>query len=588
MTDAATQAPAARPEIRVLPEGVAAKVAAGEVVERPVSVVKELVENALDAGARRISIELEEGGVRLIRVSDDGCGMVERDAVLAFTRHATSKLRQAEDLERIATLGFRGEALPSVAAVATVELTSRVPGAVAGVHVRTEAGAVVEVRAAGAPVGTVVTVRDLFGPVPARRKFLKTPATELGHVADLVAHQALATLGVHFRLVHQGREVATYPAVKTIEERARQVFGAERVRGGRAFADERLGMRIEGFAFSPQTSFASGRYLQTFVNGRPIRDRGLLHAVSQGYGSLIPRGRWPGAVVCVRVPPADVDVNVHPAKREVRFRVARVVHDAVVGVIRAAIASGDEVAPPRTAAVAEALGRYVASKPAPEARLPLAAPPSVVPRQSPLVRMPERPAPVAGKLADLTFVGQIFRGYLVCEGRDRLVLVDQHAAHERIALDRLLAERRAGAIERQTLLIPATVELGTGRLEALVAAVDELRTLGFDIEPFGDATVLVRAMPALLGDADPALVVEDVADGLGELGSHAAAGETAEGILGRIACHSVIRVGRTLQPAEVAGLLGDLDQLSHGSSCAHGRPVSVEFSRSQIERMFGR
>jgi DNA mismatch repair protein MutL len=588
--------------VRVLPAAVAARIAAGEVVERPASVVKELVENALDAGARRVTVELEDGGLGLIRVADDGCGMVEADAVLAFTRHATSKLQTIEDLDRLATLGFRGEALPSIAAVAAVELTTRVRDAVAAVYVRTADGRVAEVRAAGAPAGTTVTVRGLFAPVPARRKFLKSVATEVGHVADLMARQALARVDVHLRVLHQGREVAAYRPVATLEERVRQVFGAERARGGRPFAEERLGMRVEGFAFSPQASFASSRYLQTFVNGRAARDRGLQHAVVHGYGSLIPRGRWPGAVVCLTVPPADVDVNVHPAKHEVRFRVARVVHDTVAATIRSAVAPvARESAAVRENGVAEALERYVASAPsrgatllggahahpaAPFARVPGGFVPAST---APPVADTIRPAPVsAGRYADLRFVGQVFRGYLVCEGRDRLVLIDQHAAHERLAFDALSAQYRRGGVERQTLLLPLTVELGAGRSETLAAAAADLLGLGFEVEPFGDATVLVRSVPALLGSADPRLLIEDLAESLEEVDARHAASGVAEAILARVACHSVVRVGRTLQPAEVQALLADLDTHAHGGSCAHGRPVSVEFSRAQVERMFGR
>jgi len=588
---------AARPRVQVLAEAVAAEIAAGEVVERPASVVKELVENALDAGARRVTVELEDGGLSLIRVSDDGCGMVDEDALLAFTRHATSKLRTAEDLARVLTLGFRGEALPSIAAVAAVELTSRVRDALAGVSVRAAPGRPPEARAAGTPAGTIVAVRDLFASVPARRKFLKSVATELGHVADLIARHALAAVDVHFRLLQQGREVAVYPPVATLAERVRQVFGAERVRGGRAFADERLGMRVEGFAFSPQVSFASARYVHALVNGRAVRDRGLQHAIVHGYGSLIPRGRWPGAVVRLALPPADVDVNVHPAKHEVRFRVARVVHDTVAAAIRGAVATGGGgPAETRASAVAEALARYVASAPAPAASLLAGDAPAAArapgrredgPR--PVAPAPRAaPAAAGGGLGGLRFVGQVFRGYIVCEGHDRLVLIDQHAAHERIALEHLRAERRRGAVERQSLLMPLPVELGAGRTEALAAAAGELAALGFEVEPFGEGTVLVRAVPALLGAADPRVVVEDVADALQEGGAARAAEEAAEAVLGRIACHSVVRVGRALQPAEVQALLADLDGLTHGSSCAHGRPVSVEFSRGQVERMFGR
>jgi DNA mismatch repair protein MutL len=593
--------------IRVLPEVLANQIAAGEVVERPASVVKELVENALDAGAGRIVVELEEGGTRLIRVTDDGAGMSAEDAPLAFLRHATSKIRDQADLWRIGTLGFRGEALPSIAAVAAVELVTRARGDAAGVQVRAEAGHVLDVHETGAAEGTMVTVRDLFAPVPARRKFLKSLQTELGHVVDLLTRISLAVPNVHVRLLHQGREVAVHPPVATLAERARQVFGAERVRGGRSFVDERLGITVEGFAFSPHLSFGSARYVYQYVNGRAVRDRALQHAVMEGYASLIPRGRWPGAIVKLTVPPSDVDVNVHPAKHEVRFRLAHVVHDTVLGAIRRVLAGSTGLGAGEhtdTAPVVTALRTY-----------PLRAQPPASPLLQGIQRAPygwtsvdERPAlvsdgppviptadfvPPAGalestKYAALRFVGQVFRGYLVCEGADRLVLVDQHAAHERVAFERLRAQHRAGAIERQALLLPVTVDLDPGQTEAVQVALEGLATLGFEIEAFGERAFLVRAVPALLGLDDPRLLLEDLADGLAAVGSHLSAAEALDTVLGRIACHSVIRVGRGLTGPEVERLLTDLDALTFGSNCPHGRPVSVEFTRGQVERMFGR
>ncbi len=600
--------------IRVLPEELAIQIAAGEVIERPASVVKELLENALDAGARRIVVELEEGGLRSIRVSDDGEGMSAADAVLAFTRHATSKIRAADDLMRIATFGFRGEALPSIASVASVELATRACDAGIATAVRAEGGTIVDVRDAGAPEGTTVTVRDLFAPVPARRKFLKSVATELGHIVELVTRESLAAPDVHFRLLHQGRELAAYPPVAGIEERARQVLGRDRVRAGRVLDDERLGMGIRGFLLSPQLSFASGRYVYTYVNGRAVRDRALTHAIVEGYASLVPRGRWPGAIVLVALPPADVDVNVHPAKHEVRFRLAHVVHDGVVGAVRRALQSLG--APPAgdAGAVAEALQRYAARNDgaAPLVRGGFA---TATPRRAADGGAAGGDAPSgaqydtaaattvhgataaqpaldgaarAAGFAQLRFVGQIFRGYIVCEGADRLVLIDQHAAHERVAFERLRAEHQRGAIERQVLLLPVTIDLDPRRAETLRDAQARLATLGFDVDPFGEATFLVRAVPAILGDDDPALLLEDLADGLATHDSHLSAAESVDAILGRIACHSVIRVGRALGTPEIEALLADLDALTYGSNCPHGRPVSVEFTRGQIERMFGR
>ncbi len=595
--------------IHVLPEAVANKIAAGEVVERPASVVKELVENALDAGARRIVVELEEGGAGLICVSDDGEGMTAADAALAFTRHATSKIRDQDDLVRISTLGFRGEALPSIAAVASVELTTRARGAESGVRVRVEGGRIVDARAAGTAEGTVVAVRALFAPVPARRKFLKSVATEIGHVLELMVRQAFASPHVHFRVMHQGRDLAVYPPVATIEERARQVFGRDRARGGRAFAEERLGIAVAGYVLSPHLSFASGRYIHTFVNGRSVRDRGLTHAIVEGYASLVPRGRWPGAVVMVTMPASDVDVNVHPAKHEVRFRLPHVVHDVVLGAVRRALSSG---ATPQVAGgvdgVAEALRAYASRRQEERAGptlggddprfavgdaggsregIPgyLLAAGSTPPRSAEGEVLPTL---AAQKFRALKFVGQVFRGYLLCEGAERLVLIDQHAAHERIAFERLRAQLQTGAIERQSLLIPVSVDVDPRQLEALTSAEGELASLGFEVEPFGERTVLVREVPALLGDDDPALLVTDLADGLAELGSHRSAADALENVLGRIACHSVVRVGRALAASEIERLLGDLDNLTYGSNCPHGRPVSVEFTRGQVERMFGR
>lgn len=601
-------APALRERIHVLPEVLANQIAAGEVIERPASVVKELVENALDAGAQRLVIELEEGGTRLIRVTDDGRGMTAADAPLAFLRHATSKLRDQDDLWRIGTLGFRGEALPSIAAVAAVELTTRSSEAPTGVTVRAAAGRVVDVREAGAAIGTSVAVRDLFAPVPARRKFLKSTQTELGHVVDLVTRVSLGAPQVHVRLVHQGREIAVHPPVTTLAERARQVFGADRVRGGRTFADERLGIAIAGFAFSPHLSFATARYVYQYVNGRPIRDRAVQHAIAEAYASLVPRGRWPGAVVTLTVPPADVDVNVHPAKHEVRFRLAHVVHDTVLGAVRRALAgaTGHAAEDPATG-VAAALRTYALRPPAApppfttgaaagaSTSAPTDAPgiaeasARVVPAAAtPRPDEPSAAAGVSGGFAPLRFVGQVFRGYLVCEAVDRIVLIDQHAAHERVAFERLRAQHAAGAIERQGLLLPLAVDLAPRQGEALAGRLDDLAALGFEIEPFGERTFLVRAVPALLGGDDPRLLLEDLADGLAEVGSHLSAADAIEAVLGRIACHSVVRVGRSLSTPEVARLLADLDALTYGSNCPHGRPVSVELTRGQIERMFGR
>ena len=611
----------------MLPDVLANQIAAGEVVERPASVVKELVENALDAGARRIVVELEEGGMRLIRVTDDGDGISADDAPLAFLRHATSKIRDQDDLWRIATLGFRGEALPSIAAVAAVELVSRQRTAATAVAVRAEAGRVIDVREAGAAEGTMVTVRDLFGPVPARRKFLKSLQTELGHVVDLLTRISLVVPNVHMRLLHQGREVAVHPPVATLAERARQVFGADRVRGGRSFTDERLGITIEGFAFSPHLSFASARYVYQYVNGRAIRDRALQHAVGEGYASLIPRGRWPGAIVKLGLPPADVDVNVHPAKSEVRFRDSRAVHQFVFHALQKALArpsSGESapIADPRAwtsepekrgsqhapvnvggdqrwsrAAQQGSFGNWAANEPNTfyealrgqpandrfgEVRSPLA-----VQGENGLNTAPNNEFVRQSDIPPLGFALAQLHG-IYAQNANGLVLVDMHAAHERIVYERLKAALDLDQLASQPLLTPVPVALGERDMELVADNQAFFARLGFDLAPLSAADIAIRAVPAMLPTLDAPAMLRELLDDLAEHGASRALTEQRDEILGTMACHGAVRANRILTIPEMNALLRQMEETDRSGQCNHGRPTWYQFAISDLDKLFMR
>jgi DNA mismatch repair protein MutL len=614
--------------VRVLPAEVASQIAAGEVVERPASVVKELLENALDAGAHRITVELEGAGSALIAVVDDGEGMGPDDAVCAFSRHATSKIATAADLERIATLGFRGEALASIAAVSETTLTTRCPGDLEGTCVELRHGTVVDVRAAGAPPGTRVEVRELFGNTPARRKFLKAPATEVGHVSELVTRTALAFPQVGFVLRHGGRTLIEFAGVEDHAERVRQVFGNERASAMFTFLGRGVAGAAYGWLADPRLTLPSPRHIYTYVNRRYVRDKLVSHALVAGYSTLLMHGRYPAAVVFVEVAADEVDVNVHPAKSEVRFRRSGAVHEllahAVQDRLRERGAGMPSAAPPAPFAAGPLL---------PETPLPFGpGAPGAWLRPLRLVDVPEgaapgggqdfrdlmflsrpasgeqraasgeqrgtrhegrgasdeRPAASDGFFSSLRVLGQVFDGYVVCESADSLVLIDQHAAHERVTFERLRAAYDSGAVPGQRLLVPAVVELGAREAALLTERAAELAALGFDVEPFGGTSFSVRAVPALLGDTDPAALLRDVAEELAELGRSQRIGVAVEAVLARLACHSAVRVGHSLGLPQIRALLAAMDRIDFAGHCPHGRPAWVRFVRSDLERWFKR
>ena len=620
--EAAAQSPG---RVRVLPAEVANKIAAGEVVERPASVVKELVENALDAGARHICIELEDAGIGLIAVVDDGEGMTGDDAVRAFARHATSKVTCVDDLFRITTLGFRGEALASIAAVSTTTLITRRSGDLSGTHVLVRGGTVAEVRAAGTAAGTRVEVVDLFANTPARRKFLKTPATEVGHVSELVTRTALAWPHVGFVLRHGTRTLLDYPAVVDEVERVTQVFGRDRAAALLPFHGRGTLGAIRGWLTGSHFSLPSARQIFTYVNGRYVRDKLVSHALVAGYSTLLMHGRYPAAAVFIDVPPEEVDVNVHPAKSEVRFQRGGAVHDLISRAVSERLRAQ---APPATAAPgahppgaqdtaaqipiglqpprSHAPLRLVPMPAAPSASHPAAAPavqdahphppppasadryPVPAPHAIPVAGPRSATAVPAGFFANLRVIGQAFEGYLICESGESLMVIDQHAAHERVTFERLRRAYADGGVARQRLLVPSIVDVGPQAATLIAERLADLENLGFELEPFGGSSFAVRAVPALLGDGDPAALVRDLAEELTEVGRSRRLTDAAESVLARLACHSAVRVGQTLGPDQIRALLAAMDAVEFAGNCPHGRPAYITLPRGDLERLFKR
>jgi DNA mismatch repair protein MutL len=622
---------AARRPLRVLPPALADQIAAGEVVERPASVVKELVENALDAGARRIDIEIEGGGRRLIRVVDDGWGLPPDDARLALKRHATSKIAAADDLWGLATFGFRGEALPSIAAVSRLTLLSRPRDdqASPGFRLVVEAGVETEAREAGVPPGTQIEVRDLFFNTPARAKFLKSESTEDANIYEAVLRLGMAHPEVHLRLRSKGAVRLDLPPHRDLAERVRAALARRGAGALHEARGEEGGHRVRAFLADPDAATTTARSTYLFVNargererpgGRAVRDRALLHAVAQAYGPLVDKGRYPLAALFLEVPGVELDVNVHPQKLEVRFARPQEVYGAVRHVLAAALArapwlesaaaAASRGQPLRTFTLPPARGERTSAGGAgawsavtsAQAALPLRARdaardvardlPATASRASDGVGV-DGPAPThAPFFSGLAYIGQLHRTYLVCESQGELpelILIDQHAAHERVAYGRLVAAHGRREVRRQRLLFPLPIEVD----EASAAVVEgagqaTLDALGFEVERAGPRAVRVRAVPEMLKDADPKPLLRDV---LGQLAEGTPTDETLEGIdhvLATMACHSVVRAGDVLGRSEAVGLLAQLDGVDLRSHCPHGRPVILRLPLGEIERRFGR
>jgi DNA mismatch repair protein MutL len=582
--------------IRQLPEDLINRIAAGEVIERPASVVKELVENALDAGASRVAVTTSGGGQALIRVEDDGAGMDEADLLLSVERHATSKLA-SDALDDIRTLGFRGEALASIGAVGALSISSRPEDVQNGLRLTIVHG---EKRA---PVphpmnrGTVVELADLFGRLPARRKFLKSERAEAAAITDVVRRLALANPSVSFVLDGGDRTPVNWPAARgegALSERVAQVMGADFADNSVTLAGVRHGIVVSGLAGLPTFTRANSLSQYLFVNGRTVRDKVLVGAIRAAYSDFVFRDRFPVIALYLAIDPAEVDVNVHPAKAELRFRDPGAVRGAVIRMIGEALdTAGFRASSSVAASMVEAFrvpefagaptGGAPSHPPLPQRQLAGFAEPSArfePPDPMPAVDPADYPLGTAR--------AQMFDNYIVAQTADGLILVDQHAAHERLVYERFKAALRSGPVARQLHLIPAVVELPEDDCDRLEAAAPTLSRLGLEIERFGARAVVVRETPALLGQPDVERLVHDIADGLAEWESVAALPDRLDAIIGRMACHGSVRSGRRLRVEEMNALLRDMEQTPHSGQCIHGRPTWVELSKADIERLFGR
>ncbi len=615
-------------KIRVLPEILANKIAAGEIVERPASIAKELLENSIDAGARSIYVSVESGGKKLVVVRDDGQGMSEDDALLAFEHHATSKIQTADDLAAISTLGFRGEALPSIAAVSRLSLKTRVgsdPSVLAGTEVLIQGGTVRSVKPISWDIGTEVTVRDIFFNVPARRKFLKSNETELAHITRLVTHYALAYPEVRCKLESEGRTLLDVVSVSTTRERVFQLFGEEFLANLVELDGSAGHISVRGLVSRPHEQ-RTNPYSQFFyVNRRMVRDKVITSALRQAYRNVIPASAYPVALLFLELPFEEVDVNAHPAKIEIRFRQQGLVHDLVRDTIQKALVGvhaipayehrggvppgevWDRRAPEAPAAALTGAGQpFELSAPSRATELfqrafsyPFREVPSSVPLYGPdhhaLKLRPDllvgSPLEQEGTVFDsgrVRILGQMRESYIIACDSEGLLIVDQHVAHERILYERLAGARLENAVETQGLLVPQTIELAPHQLAIVDAVLPELGRNGFQVEHFGGSAVLVRAVPAIARNSDCDKLLNEIIDGLEAEDRTVDMERVRDRIAVSTACHAAIKVNMALSPEKMQWLLDELGRTRIPTNCPHGRPIVLRFSLYEIERNFGR
>lgn len=581
-------------KIKVMSESLAIKIAAGEVIERSASVVKELVENSIDAKATDISVHIRDGGRRLIKVVDNGEGMTRDDAVVAFQRHATSKLLKEEDLYSISTMGFRGEALPSIASVSETILTTKVSGEIAGAFVSIKGGAIEEVRDAGCADGTAIEVRDIFFNTPARLKFMRSVATETGHISDAVTRLALAYPCIRFRLYNDNATMLETSAKADLKARIADIFGRDFLNGIMPVEAGDGELKLHGFIAKPEEAYSSSKGLFIYVNNRWIRDRGINHAIANGYRNCLGQGKYPFVVLFIDVAPSHVDVNVHPAKSEVRFKNPKDVYELVKNAIEAALtpshasspikAFGDKFVKPYESKtfkqeVREDAVGYGKCNQSPAQALPF--------YQSDFAESSDGVQPCF--LTELEVIGQLWQEYLLCEREGEFYIIDQHAAAERVAFEKLkkdyYADRR---VPGQMLLMPQKIELSMQEMDAMENSLGIIKDIGFDIEPFGGNTFIIRAVPDMLSGIDCKGLIKELIDEL-------AAVEISSKIEGRLdemlmcmACHSVIRGKRRLSRDEANALLKSLAKVDFSGNCPHGRPIIKAISRIEMEKMFKR
>jgi len=575
--------------IRILSSSLTNKIAAGEVIERPASVVKELVENSIDAGAGRIELELEEGGARLIRLVDDGCGMDADDLALAFAGHATSKLSNEEDLFGITTMGFRGEALASIGAVSHARIVARTPESESGHLVEVEGSVISPVKACGAPVGTQVEVRNLFYNVPVRRKFLKTTATEMAHITESVTRLALVRPDIHFVLRHNGRRVFNLPPARDRAQRIGEFFGREIADNLISLRWQRPELEIDGFLLPPSVSRQNTRMQYSFVNGRYVRNKTLMHAVSEAYRRLLTSGRRPVCLLFLTLPPRQVDVNVHPTKLEVRFRQSREVHQQVLAAMRdclreakitpqVALTEGEPDAARES--VRRAIGDFFAGQGGDEARGRTAVP----------GHAGRPPAPPGEPRRQVRFGNcvQVLDSFIIEEVADGLNIIDQHALHERILYNQIKRRLAEGRLNSQQLLVPDVVELPKQEFYAVMDLQQELARFGLEMESFGDRSVIVRAFPQILGKFDAKTFFEELLAELeGPRGVRKVDGRL-EKIEQMMACRAAVKAGQRLSPHQLQRLLEERAESGETGTCPHGRPTTIHLSRRELDKQFQR
>jgi DNA mismatch repair protein MutL len=579
-------------KIRILPENLSNRIAAGEVVERPASVVKELVENALDAGSSRIAIEIESGGRSLIRVSDNGIGMNKDDALLAIERYATSKIYKNEDLFSIKSLGFRGEALPSIASVSKSFLVTRDKASDAGVEIIVHGGKIKKVSQIGAPTGSMVTVRQLFFNVPARRKFLKSVNTEFGHIADIISSIGLGRPDVKFLLNHNGRVVKGWPVASDPFDRVVDVLGSGLKEDLRRIEFDNDNIFVSGWISSPRVDRTTSRGIYVYVNGRFVRDRVVQHSLFEGYEQRMMKGRFPVAVLFINLPHDRVDVNVHPTKQEVRFAEQNTVHEAVKEAVKRGLEiteragwSAGPLPMQEKLSVSEPVAGYTSfpasfsdhfsdfRPPTSDFRPPAAEQTQIWDKKS---------------FGDLNVIGRFHNTYIVCESDKELVIIDQHAAHERIVYEQLESSLIAAKGGSQQLLVPETVDLGYKEAAILEKLIPDLKKTGLEIEPFGSGAFVVKAVPAVLVGMEIRPLVIEITEKIAETGFGPGIEKAIDKCLILMACHCAIRANQLLSDKEMKGLLDQLDKCKNPSHCPHGRPTWIRWSKGFLEREFKR
>jgi DNA mismatch repair protein MutL len=636
-------------KIKILPEILSNKIAAGEVVERPASVVKELVENAIDAKSTKITIEINQGGRSLIRISDNGTGMTHDDALLAIERYATSKIYTDDDLFAINTLGFRGEALPSIASVSKFSIITKDKSSVSGTRIDIEGGKIKNVSDAGAPDGTMISIHQLFFNTPARRKFLKTITTEMGHIADVVSCCALACPDIQFRLIHNQKEVKNWPPVRSPIDRVVDVLGIDLKSSLYPFDYKDNDLSLSGWTSDPSITRSTSQKIYLFVNGRLIRDRGIQYAIFEGYRGRIMKGRFPVAVLFIDLPPDQVDVNVHPTKHEVRFARQKQVYEAVKsGVLNiwntqpkaqwvsptpppTEIKETQPLSFKRPPANAPELFDFVvkkskpgpaqeppktpinpfspqASSTAPQKNISPVPPPKAEPgtepkpenkepETTPLQEKPKAKAPASRqvhlweqkKFADATVIGQFNNTYILCEGDGELIVVDQHAAHERIAYERLKAARRSNTYpSSQKLMLPETFDLDYRETAVIEQMLTDLNSLGLEIDHFGGNTFVVKSVPVLIADREIKPLIIEIAEAMDAYGFSPGLEDALDQCIILMACHSAIRARQSLSVKEMKELLVQLDQCENPFHCPHGRPTFVQWPLKTLEKSYKR